>query len=539
MPTTLPGARTCDGTDGEGYDEPSRFILLPPEGLWPARRTHQDVVEVFHGLAEGLESGSPVHVNSKFKLFAELADESADGDALIRPLEHILPPPRRVEAGAVEGVGPTLVEMNDAALRLLRRVQWALRVVPDRSVEMASSLPARVPVRAPAGTVPWTVGVRDTRGNPVYGAEVTVYTDAQMILGDVGVTDQTGSVTLHVVAGPSSVIDRLYVRPHRSTYRGHYASGVTMDPRRWHTVELTNVEPSIQDCVRARYSPVPSDGKGVRIGIIDCGVDDTHPDLALAGGRNFVLGESLGAYGDNGTTGHGTHLAGIIAANPSDPSFPRGLAPSATVFSYRVFGQGATRIATTMTVLKSVIHAVYYDDCHLLNMSLGGLSPDSVWFDMDDEIWKNGALAFAAAGNTNRGAVSLPAALPHVAAVGAVGRKGTYPPGSLEVADEMGRFGNDPRDYTAAFSPHSRDVQLAAPGVGVMSTLPGGGYGPWSGTSQASAAALGRAASILTGNPVLELPPRAERSAALWTTLFSRLSPLGTGLELEGGGVLT
>ena len=523
----------CRGDDNEAQ----RFILLPPEGMWWGEQRGRGFTGLlFSLLASHVERGVPIGIDRTTELRHEVDELSDRG--LILPLAVIPPPRREIDRGATEQFGgPTLAELDAEALLVLRRVPYWVRVVPEQPISVMTSMPAHVPARAPTGTTPVTVEVQDVRGNPIPDAEVQAFTDLRLNLGDIGVTNAAGTTILDL-GGSGSVIERLYVRADRAAYRGHYAANVTVGAGSRYTVVLNDVDTSVIDCLRYHYSSSVSDGAGVRIGLIDTGVDNTHPDLNIAGGRNTVVGEPPSSYGDNGTSGHGTHLAGIIAANPTSANRPMGLAPTASVFSYRIFGQGVTRAQGSFAILRAVIQSLDQDGCHLLNMSFGPATLDAVFTEMDQFIWEYGALAFAAAGNTNRGGVTLPAALAHVAAVGAVGRKHTYPPGSLEESDELGKFGADPDDYTAAFSPDSLEVQLAAPGVGVMSTLPGGRWGPWSGTSQASAAATGRAAALLSGSFLLSEPANSRRAAGLWNNLFANLRLLDVGLTLEGGGIL-
>jgi len=107
-------------------------------------------------------------------------------------------------------------------------------------------------------------------------------------------------------------------------------------------------------------------GKGVTVGVIDSGVATNHPDLSVAGGQNTVPGEKPGDFGDNGTEGHGTHVAGIIAARGA----LKGVAPGVTLRSYRVFAKGGDN-ASNFAIAKA-IDAGVADGCDLLNMSLGG-----------------------------------------------------------------------------------------------------------------------------------------------------------------------
>src|SRR5206468_4368483 len=120
-------------------------------------------------------------------------------------------------------------------------------------------------------------------------------------------------------------IERVYAFPLSS----HWGALVRdADPAAVLTIELQPIDPGHPDAVRTFYGNAgPGDGAGVRVGIIDAGVGP-HPDLTVAGGENVVPGETAADFGDNGL-GHGTHVAGIVAAGGTPPAGYRGLSPAA------------------------------------------------------------------------------------------------------------------------------------------------------------------------------------------------------------------
>ncbi|KZV95486.1 subtilisin-like protease [Exidia glandulosa HHB12029] len=128
-------------------------------------------------------------------------------------------------------------------------------------------------------------------------------------------------------------------------------------------------------------------GKGIRIGVIDTGVDYTHPLLGgkfgpghkIAGGRDLVgdsfTGQNAREPDDNPIdqcNGHGTHVAGVIAANPGDAFGFSGIAPDSTIFAYRIFGCGNS--SAPDDVIIDALLAAHKDDCQVITLSLG--SPD-------------------------------------------------------------------------------------------------------------------------------------------------------------------
>jgi len=155
-------------------------------------------------------------------------------------------------------------------------------------------------------------------------------------------------------------------------------------------------------------------GKGVKVGIIDSGIDYKHPALGgcfgpgckVAGGYDFVGDDYTGANSpvpdedprdcNNGKGGgHGTHVAGIVGARDKDFV---GVAPDVTLHAYRVFGCDGS---TGTDIMVAAMERAYKDGCDAINMSIGGGSswaqyPDSV---VADALVGKGMAVFSAMGN--------------------------------------------------------------------------------------------------------------------------------------------
>ena len=221
-------------------------------------------------------------------------------------------------------------------------------------------------------------------------------------------------------------------------------------------------------------------GKNIDIAILDTGLDWTHPDLyqRMAGGYNFIAG-NWNPFDDNG---HGTHVAGIIAALDNDAGVV-GVAPRANLW--------------ILKVLDSNGSGSYFDIIAALDWATG----NNIW-DVVCQITNNSyssadnpgwlvQMAFQAAYN-NWGQL-------HIAAAGnsgvpsGIGDNVEYPARFSSVVAVAATDRNDARGYFSSTGP---DVELAAPGVSIMSTVLNGSYEVWSGTSMASPHVAGTAALV-------------------------------------------
>jgi subtilisin family serine protease len=219
-------------------------------------------------------------------------------------------------------------------------------------------------------------------------------------------------------------------------------------------------------------------GTGVRVAVIDTGIDYTHPDLAgvYAGGYN-VRSPSAGPMDDNG---HGTHCAGILAATGSSKGI-YGTAPGVRLYAVKVLSdKGDGRVS-------DVIEGLFWaknNSMQVASMSLGMSEDSQALHDAIDEVSAGGVLIVAAAGNSGvaSGAgdtMSYPAKYDGVLAVSAVNKYNHRP----------------------FWSSTGSTLGVTAPGVNIRSTVPGGKYATYSGTSMAAPHVAGVAALVYGVHP--------------------------------------
>ena len=227
------------------------------------------------------------------------------------------------------------------------------------------------------------------------------------------------------------------------------------------------------------------------VAVLDTGIDATHPDLdgVLVAGTDVV-------YGGDGRTdfsGHGTHVAGILAAEVGNGTGIAGLLPDAQLMPVRVFGYDG--VAWGSDVAKGIVWAVDHG-ARVLNLSLGGTTSDPVQESAVRYAEDHGAVVVAAMGNdaTATNAVSYPAAYPTVLAVGST----------------------DANDARSAASSTGAHIDLAAPGSNIYSTYLRKKYTSLSGTSMATPYAAATAALVLGAWPALtpaQVREHLERTA--------------------------
>jgi subtilisin len=305
----------------------------------------------------------------------------------IGPLRKVSQAARVIDELA--GDGPKLVELSPASLAAARATVPDARIAPDNEYRPAVVSPTLVhAVPSDLGAPPLSVEVRCAVSDaPLAGAEVTALLDSERGVGASGVSDRAGKARLALGEAPARV-EELRVKPPQTGAWGARAADVELDDG--HVVQLRPIDLTFPepDVLRHFYGADPrgDDGAAVRIGVIDTGIDGNHPDLTVHDGINAVHDEPDALHGDNGL-GHGSHVAGIIAAHGSAPTGVRGLASAAQLVSLRVYPQGA-QTATTYSIMKALLRAQDLE-CDLVNLSLEAPLSDEV---LEDAIERSSPL---------------------------------------------------------------------------------------------------------------------------------------------------
>ncbi|MCK5242865.1 S8 family serine peptidase [bacterium] len=199
--------------------------------------------------------------------------------------------------------------------------------------------------------------------------------------------------------------------------------------------------------VNANFAWSVADGsENITVAVVDSGVDLNHPDLK----NRLVRGATLVSQEDYSPTsegmddhGHGTHVAGIIAAQSNNNLGISGCAWKGKIMPIKVLNNKGEGLDSDIAVgIRWAVDA----GAKIINLSLGGYgddgSPPPVLQEAVDYAYSQGCLVIAAAGNTGDNTVHYPGALEHVIAVAAT----------------------DPWDQRAAYSTYGSYVDLAAPG---------------------------------------------------------------------------
>jgi subtilisin family serine protease len=234
---------------------------------------------------------------------------------------------------------------------------------------------------------------------------------------------------------------------------------------------------------------------GPIVAVVDTGVEASHPDLAgkVLGGYNFV-GGSTNAADDNG---HGTMVAGIIAADTNNSAGIAGLCWGCQILPVKVLD--STGSGSYANIASGITYAADHG-AKVINLSLGGASSSSSLQDAVTYAVGKGATVVAAAGNGGCACILYPAAYSNVIAVGAV----------------------DGTNTISTYSDYGASLDVMAPGTNWSTSMSASsGYAGFAGTSSATPDVTGLAALVLSVKPSLS-------PAEVATVLESTAQDLGS-----------
>ncbi|HJF32791.1 MAG TPA: S8 family peptidase [Sporosarcina psychrophila] len=258
-------------------------------------------------------------------------------------------------------------------------------------------------------------------------------------------------------------------------------------------------------------------GKGITVAVLDTGCDSSHPDLQkqIIGGRNFT--DDDGGHPDifKDYNGHGTHVAGTIAAQENDNGVI-GVAPEASLLIIKVLNKKGS--GQYDWIIDGINYAIE-QKVDIISMSLGGPTDIPELYQAVKKAIANNILVVCAAGNEgdnndSTDEFAFPGSYNEVISVGAI------------------NFERRSSEFTNSHN----EIDLVAPGEGIVSTYLNGKYATLSGTSMAAPHVSGALALIKNlANSSFE---RKLSESELYAQLIKRTVPLGNSAKLEGNGLI-
>src|SRR5262245_42429667 len=411
--------------------------------------------------------------------------------------------------------------------------------------------PAGIARPAPARLSSWnTRGALETRQ-----IRIRVLGDGDRPLTSVGVTlsgegfpqegrtDKRGEVALPLITLPGQPARSLLVSA-PGNHWDQYVSEPQLSDSEVNVVRLRALEETVAGFpVQFRYAwgqilmgldriPETLAGQGVRIALVDSGADTGHSLL-----RHIRYGVDLTERADTHSwaqdvIGHGTHCAGIIAARDESGKMLRGFVPEAEIHVLKVFPGG--RFSNLLQALDYCIEF----DIDLVNLSLTSAERSQAVEQKIEEAALHGIACIVAAGNS-AGSVQYPASSLYTLAVGAVGHLSEYPDGTWDASTVAPGLVAPDGVFAPKWSPLGPEIAVCAPGVAIVSTVPGG-FESLSGTSMAAPHVTGLGALLLAHHPTFQGPLRSrtqQRVVALFAMIRSLCVPYPFGPRRTGAGL--
>ncbi len=473
-----------------------RFVILPTRGIVGTRNVSSDTLSTLFRLQR------PGRRALSFKRVAYGATRArATKDVHVRVIDSIR------ENGA------KLVEMTEETALALRIASPGLRIVPEVRFHLATAPRVTVAASGRAAFPTATIATMNLRvvmddGKPLGDVLVVAFTDFAHRLGAEGKTKANGELNLALPASTKK-LERVFL------YAGHTGwpvirDNVTLNGK---PLMVPRIQLAFKDSRAKAYAPFhAADGKRVKVGILDTGAGP-HAALKIAKGVSAVTEDTDTGYND--THGHGTHVAGVIAAKAAGFT---GAAPSVGLYIYRVFprsGKGASN----------------FDIAKAIDMA------DAVTDEAIKEARSKGTICVIAAGN-DAGPVSNPGRHPLAICVSAMGYVGAWPKDAVQALDVTTPYGKG-RTYIARFSNTGLEVDLTGTGCGIISTYPQDRFAVMDGTSMACPCTTGALARLLAKNPkVLRAARGAARGDQIVHLALTNVRDLGFAPPKQGAGLL-
>jgi subtilisin family serine protease len=321
-------------------------------------------------------------------------------------------------------------------------------------------------------------------------------------------TDSSGQASLQTHSADGSGIRAVYVRPAADHWE-RYIHNPSLETGQVNVIRLSSLDRTSgnfpgerpygwgQRMMKLDRVSADWNGAGTKVGIIDSGCDTSHPLLRhIVRGMDFTRDKDSQSWKSD-EMGQGTHCAGIVAASALASSGILGCAPGAEVHVFKVMPGGH---------LSDLVDAL--DQCIERRLDVVQIGVCSEPFSelvaqKITEARLNGIACIAGAGNTG-GAVQFPGNVPGVMTVSAVGKLGEYPQDTRHAQRALPQLIAFSGIYATNFSCWGPQVGVCAPGVAVVSSVPGGGYAAWDGSAMAASHVVGFSALLLSHHPMLQ-----------------------------------
>jgi hypothetical protein len=452
------------------------------------------------------------------------------------------------------GASDVLVAETTEARELELRLTAGPALIIERNLELdhlsgtvASPIGVRAVFPAVAATaasaITLPIKVQDTQGRPVAKALVTAFSGNGLVQA---ASNAHGLATLTLYGTSLTTITALYVKPFADLWEiwvptpqlsQSGPNTITLEPLgAWQPAGFSEAGFTGwgQKLIGLDPDATAWTGLGSKVAIIDSGADNTHPSLThLRIGRDFTNPDAGGnpdqhSWNRDGLS-HGTHAAGLIAGNGNGI---RGFAPQAEVHVLKLFPGG--KFDDLITALAYAVD----NRIDVVNLSLGSGQISEAVAQRLEQARQAGVAVVVAAGN-NAGQVLFPANVPGAFAVSAIGKENTAPDYTYHARTRSNLAGINGL-FVANFTAGGPQIRVAAPGVGVISAVPGGGFAALDGTNVAAPHITGLLALVAAHHPAFN-HPSAPRNAARVDRLFQAAIqaavPIGLDPQYVGAGL--